>query len=286
MNDLKKKVVACILAVVMVVSLVPMMAFATEENSQTPPETDAAQETENKDESTDKTGTDDTAVEPEKQEEEKPEQEEETTKETKKKVVNKKKVKIMLDAGHAGKYNRGYYRKYWESQMNWKLTNYLKNELKKYGFIVGMTKKSLRHDMSVYRRGKKARGYDLFISIHSNWSRSKRADYPLAIVSSKHKKKLYKKAQPIGKKLAKQIRVTMKTRQKARVWVKRQRNGKDWYGVIRGAAAVNVPAVILEHSFHSNPRKCKWLMKNSNLERMAVAEAKILAKHYGMKKIK
>ena len=275
MNNVKRKIVAGLLAAVMVITLVPMMAFATEEGNQTPPGTDAAQETEN---------TDATVAEPENQEETEPPVENEEP--TEKKVVNKKKVKIMLDAGHAGRYNRGYYRKYWESHMTWRLTNYLKNELKKYGFTVGMTKKSLWHDMSVYSRGKKARGYHLFISIHSNWSGSKRADYPLAIVSSRFKKKLYKKAQPIGRNLVKQIRVTMKTRQKAQVWVKRQRDGRDWYGVIRGAAAVNVPAVILEHSFHSNPSKCKWLMKKANLQRMAAAEAKVLAKHYGMKKIK
>ncbi len=279
MNNVKRKIIAGILAVVMVVTLVPMMAFAADEGNQTQPGTDAAQEEENKDPA---------ATEPEQQaeqEETEPPVEKKKPKK-KKRVVNKKKVKIMLDAGHAGRYNRGYFRRYYESQMNWSLTNYLKNELKKYGFTVGMTKKSLWQDMSVYRRGKKARGYHLFISIHSNWSGSKRADYPLAIVSSKHKKKLYKKAQPIGKKLANQIRATMRTRQKAQVWIKRQRDGRDWYGVIRGAAAVNVPAVILEHSFHSNPSKCKWLMKEANLKRMAAAEAKVLAKHYGMKRVK
>ncbi len=188
---------------------------------------------------------------------------------------------IMLDAGHAGHYNRGIIRKYWESKMTWKLTNYLKKELESYGIVCGMTKKSQKHDPGVYERGLKAKGYDLFISIHSNYSDARGTDYPLAIVSSKHKKKLYKKAQPLGKKLVKTIRSTMKTRQRYQVWVKRQNDGRDWYGVIRGSAAVNVPGIILEHSFHSNRSKCKWLLKNKNLRKMAAAEAKTIAEHYG-----
>lgn len=193
----------------------------------------------------------------------------------------KGKIRIMLDAGHAGYYNQGIIKKYWESHMTWKLTNYLKKELQAYGIKCGMTKKSLKHDPSVYGRGRMAKGYDLFISIHSNWSPSASADYPLAIVSSKYKKKLYKKAQPLGKKLVKKIRSTMKTKQNYMVWVKRQRGGQDWYGVIRGAASVNVPGIILEHSFHSNRKKCKWLLKEKNLKKMAAVEAKTIAKHYG-----
>jgi N-acetylmuramoyl-L-alanine amidase len=73
----------------------------------------------------------------------------------------------------------------------------------------------------------------------------------------------------------------MKTRQRYQVWVKRQNDGRDWYGVIRGSAAVNVPGIILEHSFHSNRSKCKWLLKNKNLRKMAAAEAKTIAEHYG-----
>ena len=273
-KNVKRKVVVATLAVAMAVTLIPIMAFAAGDNNKA----EAA-----------KTGsakTEDVKTEDKKTEDKKTD---ETAKEGQKPAVvkkNNKKVKIMLDAGHAGNYNRGYFRKFYESRMTWTLTNYLKNELKKYGFTVGMTKKSLWHDPKVYRRGKMAKGYDLFISIHSNWSSVKKVDYPLAIVSSKYKKKLYKKAQPIGKKLVKTVRTTMKTRQKAQVWIKRQRNGKDWYGVIRGAAAVNVPAVILEHSFHSNRAKCKWLMNKNNLKKMAAAEAKVLAKHYGMKKVK
>lgn len=195
-------------------------------------------------------------------------------------------VFIMLDAGHAGKYNRGIIKGYWESQMTWSLTKKLKAELEKYpGVVVGLTKKSLYDDPYIYDRGQMAKGYDLFISIHSNWSSSSSADYPLAIVSSKYKPELYKIAQPLGKQLAYNVQSTMKTKQDPQVWIKRlSTNGQDWYGVLRGCASVNVPGVIVEHSFHSNKRSCTWLMKDANKNKMAKTEAAVIAGYYGFSK--
>ena len=193
---------------------------------------------------------------------------------------------IMLDAGHAGKYNRGIIKGYWESQMTWSLTNKLKKELEKYpGVVVSLTKKSLYDDPYIYDRGQMAKGYDLFISIHSNWASAQSADYPLTIVSSKYKPELYKAAQPLGKLLAYNVKKTMKTRQEPQVWIKRlSTNGQDWYGVLRGCASVNVPGVIIEHSFHSNKRSCSWLMKDSNKNKMARSEAEVIANYYGFTK--
>ena len=193
---------------------------------------------------------------------------------------------IMLDAGHAGKYNKGIIKGYWESQMTWSLTNKLKKELEKYpGVVVSLTKKSLYDDPYIYDRGQMAKGYDLFISIHSNWASAQSADYPLTIVSSKYKPELYKAAQPLGKLLAYNVKKTMKTRQEPQVWIKRlSTNGQDWYGVLRGCASVNVPGVIIEHSFHSNKRSCSWLMKDSNKNKMAKSEAEVIANYYGFTK--
>ena len=191
-------------------------------------------------------------------------------------------LKVKVDPGHAGYYNAGYRGTgYWESKRVWKLSNYLTPYLNDYpGIVATMTKKSLYEDPQVYERGKKAKGNDLFISIHSNSSTSRYTDYPLAIVSYS-KRQLYNVAQPLGKKLAEQVRKTMKTRQQAQVWVKQQSDGRDWYGVVRGSSDVNVPGIILEHSFHSNKTMATWLMSNNNLKRMAKAEAKIIASYYG-----
>jgi hypothetical protein len=61
-------------------------------------------------------------------------------------------------------------------------------------------------------------------------------------------------------------------------------NGKDYYGVIRGAVAQGVQCIIIEHGFHTNTAVAKWLMSDANLKKLAEAEAKVLAEHYGLKK--
>ena len=56
----------------------------------------------------------------------------------------------------------------------------------------------------------------------------------------------------------------------------------NYYGVLHGADSVGVPAVILEHSFHTNKRAADWLLIDSNLDKLAKAEAEVLAKHFGV----
>ena len=189
------------------------------------------------------------------------------------------KIKICLDAGHYGKYNRsnvvpGYY----ESEMNWKLHNLLKKYLEQYGIEVIQTRSDQTKDMGTITRGKKAVGCNLFLSIHSNACGTESVDYPLVIVP------LDGSGDAIGNKLAKCIEETMDTKQKCDVWTKKSDNGNEWYGVIRGAVAVGVPGLILEHSFHTNTRAANWLSIDSNLDKLARAEADVIAAHYGLKK--
>lgn len=195
------------------------------------------------------------------------------------KAVFSKSVKIMLDAGHAGKYNRSsVYPSYYESDMNWKLQNYLKAELLKYnGFYVGTTRTSQANDLAVYYRGKAASGYNLFLSLHSNASSSSSTDYPLVVTQkgdTNHK---------LAKKLAKTIQTTMDTKQSYKIWQKLESNGAEYYGVLRGSKSAGTRGMILEHSFHTNLAKTKWLSNNTNLKKMAKNEAKVLASYYNLK---
>ena len=192
------------------------------------------------------------------------------------------KIKICLDAGHYGKYNRSpAIPAYYESEMNWKLHLKLKAALEAYGVEVITTRPYQSEDLALQARGKKSKGCDLFLSIHSNsvgGSVNESVDHPLAIVP------VSGKVDDIGKKLANCIRDTMGTTQAGKVRTKTTDDGKyDWYGVIYGAYLVGVPGIILEHSFHSQTRATKWLMDDSNLDKMAQAEAAVIAEHYGLK---
>lgn len=188
-------------------------------------------------------------------------------------------IKICLDAGHFGKYNRSpVVPAYYESDMNWKLHLLLKKELEQYGIEVITTREKQDVDKGLTERGKCAAGCNLFLSIHSNSADRESADYPLAVVP------IDGSGDALGKKLASCIRDVMGTTEAADMWSKKSSRGYDWYGVIRGAADVGVTGIILEHSFHSNTRATNWLLNDSNLQKMAAAEAKVIADHYGLKK--
>ena len=193
-------------------------------------------------------------------------------------------VKICLDAGHYGKYNRSpCNKKYYESEAMWKLTEYLKNELLTYNDVhVVTTRKEQEKDLAVYNRGKKAKGYDLFISEHSNAANSETVDYVVVYRSYKNKNN----ADVLGLKLAKVIAEVMGTKQKPRTATRKSDNG-DWeyYGVLRGADDAGCPLFyIIENSFHTNPKATEWLLDDNNLKRLAQTQAKAIADHYKLSK--
>lgn len=195
-------------------------------------------------------------------------------------------IKICLDAGHYGKYNRSpAIPEYYESQMNWKLHLLLKKYLEQYGFQVITTRADPNADLTLEKRGKASAGCDLFLSLHSNAVGSsaggngmnENVDYVVAYVM------LDGSTDALGKALAATVAQLMDTKQSPEVKTREGQRG-EYYGVLRGAASVGTPGIILEHSFHTNSRSVRWLLEDSNLEKLAQAEAKVIADHYGLSK--
>lgn len=187
-------------------------------------------------------------------------------------------AKVCLDAGHYGNYNRspvvsGYY----ESVRMWKLTELLAAELTARGIHVIKTRSNQKTDLALTARGRKAKGCDLFISLHSNAASTETPDYPVAYVP------LNGSGTAIGAKLADCVCSVMGTVQKGRTATRRGSTGADYYGVIRGAVSVGVPGIILEHSFHTNRKATNWLMSDANLKKLAQAEANCIAEYLGVK---
>lgn len=190
-------------------------------------------------------------------------------------------VFIMLDAGHYGKVNKSpVLSSYYESQMTWPLHVYLKAELEKYqNVVVDGTRAAQSKDMAVYDRGAASKGYDLFLSLHSNATGSKSADYPLVITQKGNT------SDPLAKSLGQAIQKTMGTKQDYQVWQKLNSDKQtEYYGVLRGSKAVGTKGMILEHSFHTNLAAAKWLSVDENLKAMAEAEADVIAAYYGLSK--
>lgn len=201
--------------------------------------------------------------------------------------------KVCLDAGHYAKYNRSpVYPDYYESDMTWKLHNYLAAELEKYGITVIKTRTSQAVDRELYSRGYASKGCDLFISLHSNASSNANTNYAIAICLANNKPNATydEKSRQFGQKLAATVGSVMgcegRTGTRAADW-DRDGNGKyddEYYGVLQGANKAGVPAVIMEHGFHTNLAQTKWLYQEANLKKLAVAEAKTIAEWLGAKK--
>lgn len=134
--------------------------------------------------------------------------------------------------------------------------------------------------MAVYDRGYKSKGYDLFISNHSNASDSDKTDYPVVIRAYDNKNN----ADVLGKKLTDVITKMMNTKQPGRTWTRKHNNG-EYYGVLRGARASGCPRYyIIEHSFHTNLKISTWLLNESNLKSLAKSEVEAIATYYKLKK--
>jgi N-acetylmuramoyl-L-alanine amidase len=194
--------------------------------------------------------------------------------------------KVMIDAGHYGKYNRSpAVPEYYESVMAWKLHLKLKAELEKYGIEVATTRPTQSIDLDVYNRGIRAHGYDMFLSLHSNAVGTNvrdDVDRPVVIRLVNDTKVGNRFAQNIADMIAE----VMHTKQTGQVNTRVQSNGRyEYYGVLRGASNVGCPhAYIIEHSFHTATTPAKWLLVDSNLNIIARREAEIIAEFFGINK--
>lgn len=199
-------------------------------------------------------------------------------------------MKVCIDSGHYGKYNRcPGIPEYFESEIMWKLSNLQKGYLEALGVEVVLTRSNPNKDLALQARGKKAAGCDLFISNHSNATGSgmnESIDY-VAVYHLTDDKTTNADdiSADFAQGIAPLIASVMGTKQGGRVLTRRSDNDRNndgvlndnYYGVLHGARLVNVPGLILEHSFHTNSRSVKWLLDEKNLDSLAKAEAAYIA---------
>jgi len=201
-------------------------------------------------------------------------------------------MKVCIDAGHYGKYNRcPGIPEYYESEIMWKLSNLQKKYLEKLGVEVVMTRSDPNKDLSLQTRGKKAAGSDLFISNHSNATGSgmnESIDYVAVYHLTDDKTtKADDISADFAQGIAPVIASVMGTKQGYKVLTRKSGNDRNndgalndnYYGVLHGARLVNVPGLILEHSFHTNSRSVKWLLDEKNLDTLAKAEAAYISSY-------
>ena len=201
-------------------------------------------------------------------------------------------IRIMLDPGHAGSYFNaspvveGYY----ESNMTWSFAHKLKAALEGYGFEVGLTRHTKDEDPELTERGRRAAGYNLFLSLHSNAANYESADAPWLIhlagdTDTEIDEESVRVAVALGKVIPSIMGVSDSQYHIKRCDFDRNGDGKlndEWYGVLFGAKSAGVPGIIIEHSFHTNKHAAEWLLDEKNLTELAEAEAAALAEYYGI----
>ena len=200
------------------------------------------------------------------------------------------KPKVCIDPGHYGKYNRSPGNSaYYESETMWKLHIMQKKYLEQFGIEVITTRKDPEKDLALISRGQVAKGCDLFISDHTNAvgsAMNESVDYvavyhltdDATVACDDISKEFANKIAPV-------IAEVMDTKQAHRVLSRKSSNDRNgdgvlndnYYAVLHAARSVNVPGLILEHSFHTNTRTVNWLLDDSNLDKLARAEAQCIA---------
>lgn len=192
-------------------------------------------------------------------------------------------LKVCLDPGHYGNFNcnRDVSPVYWESRTVWKLHLMLKEELETgyQGVTVVTTRSDEEKDMELTARGRAAAGCDLFLSLHTNDCETESVDRATVIYQVKADDRMKALAGKFGAAIKKTMGLS--TYKTALRW--NTAHNADWYGVLRGAAAVGVPGLILEHGFHSHNATAKWLQNEENLRKLARADAAVLSEAYGLK---
>lgn len=201
---------------------------------------------------------------------------------------------LVLDAGHYGKYNRSpVVKDYYESQAMWKLHLLLKEELEKRGIKVTTTRADQGNDMGLKARGQASKGADLLLSLHSDAASSESVDYVVGYhLYPDDGTKIDDQSKELAGMLAPVVAQIMGTKQGGRIATRKgsgdwNGDGKlndNYYSVLNGARLVGTPAIILEHSFHTNKAAAQWLLKEENLRKLAQAEAEVIAEYFGMAK--
>lgn len=190
--------------------------------------------------------------------------------------------KVMIDSGHYPNHPNKGQTGYWEYQGVWKISNYLKEILEEHGVQADLTKtyaETFNNDKVLAVRGKKAQGYDLFISEHTNAHNQQTRGVEVFYDFSKPQDKQW--AEELSLVVSKVINNPNRGA-KTRTYIENSIT-YNYYGVIRGASATNCPHIFLiESGYHDNLEDEAFLKIDSNLKKIAQAQANVILKILGI----
>ncbi len=191
-------------------------------------------------------------------------------------------MKICLDAGHSKGQNQSPVDgRYFEGERMFRLQELLKRELEDYGVQVVCTREKVEDNPSLYRRARMAEGCQVLLSLHSNAVGDSRGNETVDHVTVYYP--VSGKRKDLALELSRNIGALMGTRQESKIAQRYNSAGNaDYYGVIRHAAEIEVPCLLLEHSFHTHTRSTQWLLEDENLYALARLEAAKIGEYFGL----
>lgn len=191
---------------------------------------------------------------------------------------------ICLDPGHVRDYNRGAYTPYYEGTKMYDLAVMLKEEIEKYsGMSAFITRTDVDDCPSLYDRATmaKTQGARCFLSLHTNACSTesvKRIEIYRSVAMPDSEALAWKLMDTIADVVGADVEITKGTS----IQTKLNTSGTDYYGVLRYSTGGSVQeSFIVEHVFHTNYNQSEWMYNDTNLRKLAVAEAKTLAEYYG-----
>ncbi len=188
-------------------------------------------------------------------------------------------TKVLIDPGHApGNTNKGF-NGYYEYQGVWKISAYLKEILTQKGVQADFSR-TWGEDIELYSRGRKAKGYDMFISEHSNAYDGKARGVEVYYDYSKPHDMEF------AEKLAGSVADVMGNNSRGartKVYTEGEKI-YNYYGVIRGASSTDCRHIMLiENGFHDNAKDEAFLKVDANLRKIANAQAEVICEYLGVK---
>lgn len=185
--------------------------------------------------------------------------------------------KILIDPGHgAGRaHNRGFvgasqYAN--EGDNNYFISLILKEELEKRGYIVSMTRPNRGDNPGLEKRGSMAKGYDLFISVHSNAANA-------GVRGTEVYDDVIHTTAELSKKLsASSARVFGHNNRGMKLKYYSDTNRDNYYGVLRHSLAKH--SMLVEYGFHTNAQDASLLMNNSHRRTLMSEQARIIHEYF------
>lgn len=199
---------------------------------------------------------------------------------------------IAIDPGHGGPASGATYEGIQEKDVNLKIAKYLKTYLEQYvGVQVYMTR-TTDVDLTLSKRVENsvANNADVFISIHNNASSN--LDTSGAMVfypNDNYRPDLAIEGAELAESILNQLvalglpNLGIRTRNSETGTKYSDGSLADYYGVIRNAKNSGIAGLIVEHAFVSSAYdRANFLSTDAQLKKLAQADAKGIAEHYGL----